>query len=342
MPSDEKITLSGAAEFMIDYEKKADELRAKFPNCIVVRGLQDFQTYLSEYRLCAKDVLSVFPWSKNSFHRTAHGELPFILVNSAARKVFSEELESLSVYAKRANKLYSAKDLARYFQEHLKSSLMTVVLPVSLFVNDIEAFRRDFIAEKHYWLEEKGNKRRVVPITNHWESVANHLPSDVLSEVLEWENDLEDLKAKQQKSSVTRVTFPEYETHLPEKVLPRFLSPKEVALRNECASSSTGLAIIQRRGWVRHELPTPYGALYGYTPGPLIGQSKHWPDYHLGATIIMLAARAEKLVGATALKNARHWNIPRELIIKQWDSFKADAYQPMTDMEFLRPLKNGN
>ena len=340
MPSDEKILLSGAAEFMIEYEKKADEIRSKYPNCIVVRGLQDFQTYLSEYRMCGLDVLEVFPWSKNSFIRTAHGVLPFIFVNRTARELFSKELDSLSVYGKRASKLYSARDLATYFRDNLKSTLHTVLVPVSLFVNDIEAFRHDFIEEKHYWLGEKNSKKKIVPITNHWESVAKHIAPNVLAEALEWENDLEDLKQKQQKSSVTRVTLPGLETFLPEKLLPRFLSPKEVATRNDCAATTSGQAIIQRRGWVRHELTTPYGALYGYTPGPLLGQSKHWPDYHLGATVIMLAHRAEKLVGTQALKHARHWNIPRELIIRQWDSFKADAFQPLSDMEFLHPLKN--
>ena len=335
----EEIVLSGAAELMIDYEKKADSIRAKYPTCVVVRGLQEFQTYLTDYRLCAQDLLEVFPWSKNSFYRTARDVLPFIFVNRKVREVFPDELEHLSVYAKRANKLYSARDLAAYFRSHLKSSLQTVVLPASLFVSDIEAFRHDFMEEKRKWLVEKTSKKRVVPITNHWESIAKHVNGSALAEILQWENDLEDLRLKQQKCSVNRVTFPDLPVHMPEKILPYFLSPKDVATRNSCASATSGMAIIQRRGWVKHELPTPYGALFGYTPGPLVGSRTHWDDYRLGATVIMLAKRAEALVGSKLLCEAKHWNIPKELMFKQWNTFNANPYQPLTDMEFLSPLK---
>lgn len=338
MTSQEKPILPGAAEFLIDYEKKADQIRAKYPHCIIARGFQEYQQYLREYRLSEKDLFEIFPWSKFSFFQTAQKELPFIFLTAKAKKVFPEEIQTLSVYAQKAQKLYSAWDLAQYFRKTLVSSLQTVAVPISLFVGDIALFRSDFMAEKQGYLITKSNNRNVIPLPNYWKSVSKHLPKVVLDEVLLWEDDLKELKEKQQKSSVSRVVLSEFTVELPEKILPVFLSPRAIAIRNACASSSSGYDIIRRRGWAKHTLITPTGAVYGYTPGPLLGSTKNWDDYRIGATVLMLPKRAEALLGKAALKHCKHWNIPHDLMFKQWNSFRADPYQPMTDMEFLHPL----
>ena len=339
MTRDENLILPGTAEIMMDYEKKLDEIRAKSPNCILVRGFEDLQNYLNEYRLASQDILGIFPWSYWTFWRTASPDLPFILLTNKVRKALPEIIETLSSHAQRANKLFSAQDIAQYLRSHLTSSLQTVNVPVSLFVDDIEAFRRDFMLEKQAYLEDKKQKKKRVNIANYWDSVAKHLPSNVLDHVLAWNDDLEKLKRQQLKSHVDRVALPDFYVNIPENVLPIFLSPKQVAQRNDCMAASTGLLMIRNRGWVRHSLNTPTGVVYGYTPGPLIGQTKHWDDYRLGATVIMLASRAQQLVGTTALTDAKHWNIPSELIFRRWDSFRADAYQPMTDMQYLSSLR---
>lgn len=339
MTKDENLILPGTAEIMIDYEKKVEEIHEKFPQCVVVRGFEELQNYLTEYRLAAHDLLEVFPWSYWTFWRTASNELPFIMLTNKVRKALPEVVETLSTHAQRANKLFSARDLAKYFRSHLKSSLQTVAVPVSLFVDDIEAFRRDFMTEKQSYLALSEAKRKRYPISNYWESIAKHLPANVHTHALAWSDDLEQLQKQQLKSSPDRVTLPDYFVNLPETVLPIFLKPKQVAQRNDCMAASTGLLMIRNRGWVKHGLETPNGIVYGYTPGPLLGQTKHWDDYRLGATVIMLASRAERLIGTTELRNAKHWNIPSDLIFRQWDRFKADAFQPMTDMQYLSSLK---
>ena len=335
MTRNENLILPGTAEIMMDYEKKLDEIRAKSPNCIPVRGLDAFQSYLSQYHYSLKDFLDMFPWSRSTFIRTAQTELPFIYVNLKARELFKDQFDSFPPYVKRASKLYSAEDLKSYFRSHLSSSIETVLLPASLFIEDIPAFREAFQEEKKSWLSKKMTGTKNIMPANYWDCMKNFLPDNVLAQALCWRDDLEFYLKEQRRSSVDRVTLPRYPVHLPEKILPIFLSPKAIAERNACTSASWGLQTIRKRGWVRHELPTALGSVIGYTPGPLLGGPKHWDDYRLGATIIMLAGRAEKLVGASAIQNAKHWNIPRDLIFKKWDSFRADAWQPMTDMDFL-------
>lgn len=338
MNRDENLILPGSGEFMIEYEKKVDTLRKKYPNCVVVRGLEAFQAYLAAYHYSAKDLMQVFPWSRSTFIRTTQTELPFIFVNKTARTAFKDIFETFPSNTKRATKLYSAEDLDLFFRNHLTSSVTTVVLPASMFVENISAFREAFQKEKKEWINKKLAGVKVIPIPNYWNCMRNYLPENVHTQALKWLDDLNFFMKEQNRSSIDRVSLPSYSVNLPEKIVPIFLSPKAIAERNACSSHSWGLQIIKKRGWVKHELTTPQGHVFGYTPGPLLGSPKHWEDYRIGATIIMLSARAEKLVGASAIKDAKHWNIPKDLIFKKWNVFHADAWQPMTDMEFLNSM----
>lgn len=330
--------MPGAAELLIDYNKKVAQLRETHPNLIVAGSLQELGALLQEHRLCTEDILGAFPWTMGSLRTSAAKNLPFIYISEKIRPLLIEEMQGMSVYAKRAKKLFSVNDLDRLFRDNLVSTAHTVCMPISLFVNDIEGFRRDFIAEKKQFLERRYRSRAIYD----WESVKNHVPDDKLEQLAAIKTDMIEICEKQNKKDFYRTTPPGMAVKMPSKIIPKFLSLKEVAEANACASYTSTYQIAFRRGWVRHEFPTDFGRVVGYTAGPLIGTSQNWADYRIGATVMMLVPRAAALIGEKAIKEARFWNIPNKFIFRKWRPYNVDAYQPMTDMAFLEGLARGD
>ena len=64
-----------------------------------------------------------------------------------------------------------------------------------------------------------------------------------------------------------------------------------------------------------------------YTPGPLIGEVRHWCDYAIGATLTVTIPRAIDLVGEEPLVKAPYWNFTTKDIYWQKGTFNADKYQ---------------
>ena len=335
---------NGTYAIQLSYQEKVEALKKKLPNCLVIPKLAWFPEYLQEYRYSLKDFQAVFPWSASTINKLVRPQLPFILITATIRRHFDDMLQQLPVDTRKANYLFSIRELQGFMAQNLESYLTSVQIPISLFVASPSEFQKDFVQDKEAYLGEKQKIQnrtkghgsevttRIRNITD-WPSVVKHVPQEIRKILGSWNEDVEKLRQENQLSERQRLPLTKLRVHLPEGVLPKFYTLTDIAERGNCTNRSSGERFVLREGWVRHELQ---GAnKVAFTAGPMLGVDANWEDYRIGATVTVTVERALTLVRKEHLTHAKRWLLCNEDIYWQKGTFTADAYQKKSDMAWL-------
>ena len=186
---------------------------------------------------------------------------------------------------------------------------MSVLVPLSMFATDPDAFRAQFLEERgrrFVRLEDaitKGKSPARTPLSK-WR-VTRILPASVQSELGRWQ---EDYNAERERQGVAWPNPTSLTVDFPEGVLARYKAMKELAPTTARARATVlfeGFAVHREVGH------TQAYCRRHYTPGLLLGKPIHWKDYELGLVDLMSIPRATALLGADYLRKAP-WRLGKE------------------------------
>lgn len=204
--------------------------------------------------------------------------------------------------------LYKNEEIQQRLHEVTKSTVTTVRFPMSYFSSQPTAFRRAFWKEwmtNHIAHQDAKAKKKTFnarPL-REWDSMKLlDLPG---AEALFTYN--KDVLTYGSARNTHDVAVPTVDVQLPRIGFPKMLAGKEVAAASVGGTMIRSIWRFARRtGYARHEIDLSLiqasrplkGRIVRWTPGLLIGQEAHHPDYLIGATSIMLATRAKEILGA--------------------------------------------
>lgn len=232
-----------------------------------------------------------------------------LFLSDEARVACAEQLSRLTDVQKRASYLFSYEDVADWIHENVESEVMSVLVPLSMFATDPDAFRAQFLEERgkrFVRLEDaitKGKSPARTPLSK-WR-VTRILPASVQSELGRWQ---EDYNAERERQGVAWPNPTSLTVDFPEGVLARYKAMKELAPTTARARATVlfeGFAVHREVGHTQ-----PHCRRH-YTPGLLLGKPIHWKDYELGLVDLMSIPRATALLGADYLRKAP-WRLGKE------------------------------
>lgn len=218
--------------------------------------------------------------------------------------------------------VYDVEAIQRRLLETTISTIETVRFPLSYFASNPVAFRRAYWQE---WLtnfiahqEAKRAKRSYIskPLRS-WDAM-QMLDLPGAEELFEYENDASIYGSAR---NVHDIDVPRVEVHLPQRGFPQMHSGPEIARQSVGGTMARSTWRFSRRtGYARHEIDLSRiasdrplkGRILRWTPGLLLGDPINHPDYLLGATVIMLAGRAKKIIGESF---GETWMLRKEDIV---------------------------
>ena len=306
---------------MSDYCERYARLKAKYPHLIRVDQPQMFPEILEQFNVCSYHLEEITQVGRKIIDPFKL-QLPCVLVTQWVRNNFHEDIEFLPEKAKKAKFLYDMNDVEEKLHGLFKSYLRSVKMPLSLFAKNPVKFQNDFIEETERYRKAGIFGPRFLV---NWESVQRHIPESKLKILGTWAADIEQLCVEQGIDDRRCVKLPEICVQWPKGVIPQFWMSMDISKRINCTSKEPGLRYALKDGWARHEIEDK--VVTRYTPGPLIGEVRHWRDYAIGATLTVTIRRAIELVGEEALVQASHWNFTTKDIYWQRGTFNADKYQ---------------
>ena len=309
------------AAIIADYCVRYERLKAKYPHLVEVEQPQMFPEILHTYKVCSYHLEEVTKTGRKVID-PFKAQLPCVLITNWVRDNFAEEIEQLPEKARRAKFLYNSEDVEEKLHGLFKSYLRSVKMPLSLFTKNPVKFQSDFIEETERYRKAGIFGPRFLV---NWESVQRHIPESKLEILGSWGTDIEQLCVEQGIDDRRCVKLPEICVQWPKGVIPQFWMAMDISKRINCTSKEPGLRYALKDGWARHEIEDK--VVTRYTPGPLIGEVRHWRDYAIGATLTVTIRRAIELVGEEALVQASHWNFTTKDIYWQRGTFNADKYQ---------------
>lgn len=330
-PSNQKVSIEGGAlrtEIALAhaYVERIEKLKKDLPNIVAVPGFMALGDYLRHHKWCAEQCLECFPWSRASFNKLAKPDLPCVYLTSKARKVHSELIEQMDVRCRNAKFLYDPQDLMEWFRSNLDSEVETVLVPLSYFAINPDAFRNEFLAEKEKRLQVVYENRTVKATAETgpnqaWTIRRNRISSwgwenkfkkQYREHLFQWRNDVAGL-AEEQFKAPGRVVLKRYKVELPDDKLPKFLSLREVSETRNYSSVDVGFMTVRNFGWVRHTKWTDEGtvSMVAYTPGIAFGGRPYWRDYEIGCVDLWTAERFVNVFGYDALLKST-WRIDKD------------------------------
>ena len=343
--------ISAAAAFNLLYADRVKKMCDKHKNVIVVPDQAYLADYLAEYTWSVYDYVQMFPISDHYFEQRIKPHVPCLALTNYVRDHFPKEIASLSPWSRKANLLYSPKDAYRFMSTQINSYLRSVKIPLSLFVKDPEAFRRDFMRDKQLALESRHRKNTMRNPTRpaqsiasrtrtkvNWPSVIEHIPEDKRLLLGSWFEENERLHQEQYRSPRQNIELPSLQVFLPPAILPKYYRYKDISYDLLCSNRSSGERFVIRDGWVRHEIQN--SRRVAFTPGPMLGTQSNWDDYRIGATETVTVPVALKLVQAQDITHAKHWLLCKQDIFWQEGNFNADAYRRESNMAWLMQTKS--
>lgn len=325
----------GALAIAEDVTTKRMRLDAK--NIILTDDPSDVASYLPTYCHTMTELIELGPWGCYETFRTTVGkDLPRLFLSEKAKAVCAEELASLTDPQRRANYLFSYEDAADWLQKNMQTDVMSVVIPLSMFSTDADAFRAQFLAERRMRFQKlaDGNASGGLKTKIYRWNLVNSLPQDIQKQIGHWKQDYNDEKVRQGLTcpNPTALTVP-----FPPKVLARYKSHEKIELTKARSRNTIlyeGLAVHREQEHVH------VGCRRHYTPGLLLGDEKNWPDYELGLVDVMSIPRAVALLGEDYLKNCP-WRLHDEDVV--WAADKSVIHNVSLNREFriLLGLHNG-
>ena len=309
------------AAIIADYRVRYERLKEKYPHLVEVGQPQMFPEILQTYKVCSYHLEELTKTGRKVID-PFKAQLPCVLITNWVRDNFAEEIEQLPEKARRAKFLYNAVDVEEELHGLFKSYLRSVKMPLSLFAKNPVKFQNDFIEETERYRKAGIFGPRFLV---NWESIQRHIRESKLKILGSWSADIDRLCVEQGIDDRRCVKLPEICVQWPEGVIPQFWMTMDISKRINCTSKEPGLRYALKEGWARHEIEDK--VVTRYTPGPLIGEVRHWRDYAIGATLTVTIPRAIDLVGEEALVKAAHWNFTTRDIYWQRGTFNADKYQ---------------
>ena len=300
-----------------------DRLKAKYAKMIVVDGLDALGDYLRYHNWCQQDLLNVFPWKLSLMRRLVLKQLPFILNTEIVRLKYGDIFKSWPLERVNANHLYAPSDLLDWFKKNLRSTVETVMVPLTMFSKNPDEMRYTYRTVRSSHLSEcyeqqKARKLREMRLVC-WPEIRNLILPEYQDDI----GKLYDDKIKYaeiQNCAPRRAKMKAYEVELPGDKIPFFYDAASISsvTRNGYQSSEVSLSSFRDFGWARHDvLPDAAGdgvpvEKSGYTQGLWFGGKETIKDYETGLVEVMTAERFVKLFGESALKQA-DWRFSKDL-----------------------------
>lgn len=269
------------------------------------------------------DVLKAMNCSAGLFNSTARSGLPYIQLTQKIREKHSAFLSELPPATRNGQFLYNPADVAAWLHDNLRSTVTTVLVPLTKFTGKPDIMRATFERLKYQRISsayaDDGSGHRSLGQLCHWPEITALIKAEFADEVWAYPEDIATAADKQGRKT-DKIELPAYEVKLPEGIIPVFFDALEVARTRKSESRTAGRSIIRNFAWARHEFPIgnedPMADGLGkvlFTQGLFIGDTAaEIEDYDRGLLTIMTAERFVKLFGETALTNAR-WRLSREL-----------------------------
>ena len=207
--------MPGAQAVAESVTRKRAALEAK--HIILTDCPGDVTAYLPKYYHTMHEIIEIGPWqSYGAFREGAGRNMTRLFLSDEARVACAEQLSRLTDVQKRASYLFSYEDAADWIHENVESEVMSVLVPLSMFATDPDAFRAQFLEERRKRFvkieEANGGKCSARRPLSKWR-VTRVLPSSVQSEVGRWQ---EDYNAERERQGVAwpnptslAVPFPE-------------------------------------------------------------------------------------------------------------------------------------
>mgnify|MGYP000026852774 CR=1 FL=1 len=322
--NEEFMTESSPAGFarLMDYQKRAARLRHRLPGLVFVRTEMELEAALRTYCWGAEQCVEAFPWSRLTFMKTAKQDLPFLLGTQWIRDRYVDVMRAWPATARNARYLYSPRDLAAWLRENFRTTVETVLVPLTLFAKDADAMRRAFLNERQLRMQSIYDGGPLAYRANRlstW-SFLNDLPASAREQLGCWFSDVSE-KAAQQNVQFHRAHLIPYEVTLPPGVLPKFFTMPEIGGTRDYPTKEVGNTTFRSFGWAKHEMLNRGVRCIGYTQGLAIGGKAYDQDYEIGLLELMTAERFVRIFGEGALREAR-WRLSEDLC--RWAAPETD------------------
>lgn len=298
-------------------------LRATHPNLIIVNGLDALGDYLRHHIWCKQDILNVFPWKNVLFTRLLGKKLPFILNTEIVRMKYKDVFKDWPLIRVNAQNLYAPSDLLEWFRFNLKSTVETVMVPLTMFAFDADAMRDVYKRVRDAHLTECYKQKKHLKLREMrlccWPEIQACIRPEFKDDIGKLFED-KTRHAKEQGCVPRRAKLPPYEVTLPADKMPFFCESSEIAgvTRNGYQSVEVSLTSFRDFAWAKHEI-RPEAAedgapvsRAGYTQGLCFGGKETIKDYEMGLVEVMTAERFVNMFGEDALKKA-DWRFSKDL-----------------------------
>lgn len=321
-------TISPDFQRALSYVEQTTQLKEKFPGVIIVDGIEALEDFLRYHTWTQNDVLNAFPWKVKLFRRTAGRTLPFILNTEPVRLAYPDYFKNKDKNFKNALKLFSPEDLKDWFCHNLKSTVETVLVPLSLFSNDPNALRDEFKRIKLNYLQKSyettsRKKLREFRVSN-WPELIRLIRPEFRNQIGKY---FEDAKSVAETKNIvpSRASFKKFEVKLPTDKMPIFFEKKDIGKTRDYDSEEVSYSTYKLFGWAEHSFregvdPEMTIGKKAYTQGLWFGARDCIQDYESGLLELMTAERFVDIFGADALQSA-DWRFSKDLC--SWA--KADA-----------------
>ena len=321
------LTAASAASTTPHNSGSADQLRV--PGTMI-------DDVISSFIWGRADVLKAMSCSAGLFNSTARNDLPYIQLSQELREKHSSFLSELSPAARNGQFLYNPADVAAWLRENLRSTVTTVMVPLTKFTAKPDIMRATFERLKQQrissaYADDRSGRRSTAQLCR-WPEIQALIKPEFINDVWAYPDDIA-AAAEKQGRKTDKIELPAFEVKLPEGIIPLFFDALGVARTRKSESRTAGHSIIRNFAWARHEYPIgiedPNAAGLGkvlYTQGLFIGATANEiDDYNKGLVTVMTAERFVRLFGEQALTTAR-WRISKELLT--WCGKKGFSFGP--------------
>lgn len=298
--------------------------------------VDQIDAHLHEFIWGRADVLNAMHCQANLFNNIARRDIPCIALTQGIREKYSAFLSELPSTIRKGQFLYRPRDVADWLRVHLRSTVTTVLVPLTRFTAKPDVMRAAFLRLKderihNAYADDKRGRRSSGQLC-HWPEITALIKAEFADEVWAYPDDIA-VAAEKQSRKTDKIELPAYEVKLPEGIIPVFFDALEVARTRKSESRTAGRSIIRNFAWARHEFPIgnedPSADGLGkvlFTQGLFFGNSPAFlDDYDNGLLTVMTAERYVRLFGESALKEAG-WRLSKDLVF--WCAQKGFSFGP--------------
>lgn len=292
-------SLNADLSFARAYVEKTEQL-AKDGACIVIRNPAAIGNYLKHHTWCREQICECLDLDARTVQRIFPRPLPYILLTAKVREAYEDVLKDFDPRARNAKKLYDPADLCDLIRDLFHSTVSTVLVPLPFLSDHPSEMRSLYLRirkQRMAMLRESPRVMREQRLST-WPGILDLVRPEFREHVGRWFDDLDRL-AEEQDRDTARVVLKSYRVPMPDDVLPRFCSVRQVADRRHYNTVQLGNTTVRIQGWIRHKLHT--GGRTVYSPGYAVGGPAYAGDYREGLLDLMTAERFDEVFGIESL-----------------------------------------